>query len=176
MRTLYLLRHPAVSEEWHQRCYGKTDVPLAPGWTRPELPKPDRIYHSGVSRTRLVAEEIGHHHGCEVIADHRLAERDFGDWEGKSWGEIYAESGDAMMKMIHEPATWRAPGHGETTFEVRDRMLAWFAELPRSGVIVAVTHGGAIASLLGVLRQWPVSEWLTLIPKWGEVVKWEDKV
>jgi broad specificity phosphatase PhoE len=173
-RTLHLLRHPPVIADYHKRCYGQTDVGLAEGWTLPEMAKPDLIVHSGFTRTRVVAEAMAAKFGMACQADARLAERHFGEWEGLTWAEIYEASGDAMMNMIHQPDTWRTPG-GETTFEVRDRLLAWYAELPDVPTILAVTHGGAIASLLGALRERPVSEWVAMIPKWGELTTWEEE-
>jgi broad specificity phosphatase PhoE len=75
-----------------------------------------------------------------------------------------------MLKVVSEPGAYR-PGGGETTFELRDRVLEWFRQLPREGLTIAVTHGGPIAALSGTLRQLPVAVWVDLIPPCGERVQ-----
>lgn len=74
-----------------------------------------------------------------------------------------------MMGMVTDPATWRPPG-GETTFEMRDRVLAWHADLPAEGTVVVATHAGPAAALVGALRGIPASDWPRLIPPTGGVV------
>jgi broad specificity phosphatase PhoE len=127
--------------------------------------RPTAVYHSGLTRTRQVAERI-----TAAAADPRLRERQFGDWELRTWDAIHADTGDAMMGMIRDPAGWHPPG-GETTFALRDRVMSWYADLPPAGVIVAVTHGGPIAVLRGTLAGRPVADWLSLVPRCGEVVE-----
>jgi len=85
------------------------------------------------------------------------------------WDDIHALSGDDMLRMISEPGTYR-PGGGETTYEMRDRVLGWLDSASDNDLTIAVTHGGPIAALLGTLRQSPVSEWASLIPRCGEIV------
>ncbi len=174
MMRLLLVRHPPVHERFAGVCYGATDIPLSAAGegTAVELAatlaalRPDRVFHSGLARTRLVAERIG----VPAVADPRLRERHFGEWELRTWDAIHADTGDAMMGMISHPDTWHPPG-GETTFTMRDRVMNWYAGLPADGVIVAVTHGGPIAALRGTLAGLPVADWLSLVPKCGEVVE-----
>lgn len=115
---------------------------------------------------------IAEHRGIEPIVEPRLAERDFGEWEGRTWETIYAESGSAMNGLIHDPAGFRPPA-GETTAELAVRVLAWYRRLPADGAIVAVTHGGPIAALRGSLLRLPVPDWPALTPIFGEVVELE---
>jgi|GEM_PF-175861 len=154
-------------------CYGSSDVPLATecrldpmiGKILSQGPL-THLYHSGLARCTALAETIAALTGVSAVTDVRLRERCFGTWELRRWDSIHAETGDAMMGMVTAPGTWRPPG-GETTFELRDRVLAWYADLPATGGIVAVTHGGPIAALLGSLQQRPVAEWPQLIPPFG---------
>jgi broad specificity phosphatase PhoE len=104
-----------------------------------------------------------------VVIDPRLRERHFGEWERKRWDDIHAATGDAMLGMLTDPAGWRPPG-GETTFELRDRVMCWYAELPATGTVLAVTHGGPIAALVGTLRGLPVGDWPKQIPPAGGIV------
>lgn len=179
-RTVLLVRHPPVSGAYRGVCYGASDVPLGPdGLARMPtlvddvlaLGRPAAVWHSGLSRCRVMAEAIAERCGRVAAADVRLRERHFGAWELRTWDDIHAETGDAMMGMVTDPAGWRPPG-GETTFGLRDRVLAWHAALPAEGLIVAVTHGGPIAALVGTLRGLPASDWPALIPPPGGLVAW----
>ena len=106
-----------------------------------------------------------------VPGDRRaLRERHFGDWELRPWDAIYTETGDAMNGFIDEPETFAPPG-GETTSQVRERVMAWYGRLPTSGTIVAVTHGGPIMALLGTLQGLQADEWLHLAPSYCDYVE-----
>ena len=172
MPGIVLIRHPVVSEAYRGVCYGRLDVPLSErGVTQiagivASLTVVTAVAYSGASRARVLAEAIAVHFGIESSVDVRLAERDFGAWEGRSWDDIFAETGDAMMGMVTDPATWHPPG-GETTFQLRDRVLAWYRE--QTSPVVAVTHGGPIAALLGTLGGHPVEAWPRLVPPCGGV-------
>ena len=177
LRSVILVRHPPVAERHHGLCYGSSDVELsADGFGKLQelagffgkLPV-RQIFHSGTQRTRLLAETLAERLRLESIADARLAERHFGTWELRSWDDIFAESGAEMDRVLTEPDAFR-PGGGETTYDVRDRVLAWYAELPKHELTLAVTHAGPIAALLGTIRNEPVPQWIKLIPKPGDFV------
>jgi broad specificity phosphatase PhoE len=63
-----------------------------------------------------------------------------GSWEGRSWNDIYAKTGDAMMGMLTAPENFR-PGGGETTNELGERVLLWQRSLLPGVNILAVCHG-----------------------------------
>jgi alpha-ribazole phosphatase len=174
-RTITLVRHPPVAEQFRSLCYGSSDVPLGSDGTIQQLVEElaalpiTHVYHSGLTRAATVADLLGARIGVVPIIDTRLRERHFGEWEMRPWQAIYDESADDMMGMVHDPAEWRPPG-GETTFSFRDRVMEWYRDLPDAGHIAAICHGGPIAALLGTLRDIPVSEWLGLIPPPGEIV------
>jgi broad specificity phosphatase PhoE len=177
-RRILLVRHPPVAEAFRAVCYGDGDVPLAadglagiPAIVTDILARGSitHLFHSGLSRCAAVADAVAARCGVMPVADPRLRERRFGSWELRRWDDIYAETGDAMMGMLTDPAGWRPPG-GETTHELRDRILAWYAELPPVGHVVAITHGGPIAAIRGELDGRPVGEWPSLIPALGEIV------
>ena len=177
LAPVILVRHPPVAERYHGLCYGSSDVELsADGFDKcQELARLfvkipiRRVFHSGMQRTRQLAEFIGERLRLDPIVDIRLAERHFGTWELRSWDEIFAESGAAMDRVLTEPDAFR-PGGGETTYDVRDRVLAWYAELPKRELTLAVTHAGPIAALLGTIRNEPAQQWIKLIPKPGDFV------
>ena len=181
---LLLVRHTAVDVSYAGRCYGATDLDLSQEGhahvhevaAEIAVYKPHRVYHSGLQRTVRLAQAIAQQHSAEktaVIADTRLAEMNFGEWEGKSWDAIYA-AGHDIARLMHEPETFAAPG-GETAFAMRDRVLAWFEGVPRDGITVAVAHGGPIAVLRGVLTGTSPVDWPALMPGLGEIVALDDE-
>ncbi len=176
-RTIVLVRHPPVDERFRSLCYGSSDVPLGPDGTTLAQELVERlaaqpitqVFHSGLIRAGIVADRLGERIGVVPIIDPRLRERHFGEWELRPWNAIHDETGDAMMGMVDDPDGWRPPD-GETTFELRDRVIAWYRELPTAGNLVAVCHGGPIAVLLGTLGGVPVSAWPRLIPPPGDTI------
>jgi len=128
-------------------------------------------------RARRITSLIEAQTGVRAIYSPDLRERDFGAWEKRSWDEIYAETGDAMDGMIDAPESWRPP-RGETTFEMRDRVIQFLARalepLELDGAAakaVVVGHGGPIAAIRGTLGNTPVVDWPKLVPRHGEVVE-----
>lgn len=174
--TVLLVRHTEVARAWRGRCYGVSDVPLsrvgraaiAELAIRLAAERLCWVMHSGLTRTRLLAARTAKLAGCQLCEDNDWCERDFGDWEGRSWNAIYRETGNAMDGMIDAPDRFR-PGGGETTVELADRVTLARQRLP-AGPGVVVTHGGPIAALLGRDRGAPVAEWPTLVPAQGCVV------
>jgi broad specificity phosphatase PhoE len=159
------VRHTEVALRWRGRCYGQLDVGLSRAGTvaarglvdRLAGERFDAIIYSGAKRTRAVAEPLAMRLGLTAVCDPRWSERDFGDWEGLSWEAIYQATGSAMDGMIDDPGGFR-PGGGETTFDMRDRVLAGFGALPEGRCLV-VTHGGPIAAVRGVVAGLAVKDW-----------------
>jgi broad specificity phosphatase PhoE len=75
-----------------------------------------------------------------------------------------------LSRLIDEPETFRPPG-GETTGELRDRVISWYERRPRTGLMVVVAHGGPIAALRGTLAGKAPIDWVTLIPRPGSWVR-----
>lgn len=71
--------------------------------------------------------------------DQRLLEISFGEWEGKSWAELRAESPDLIQARFDNP--WDVCGpEGETYTELKSRVFHWYESLPSK--TIAVTHSG----------------------------------
>lgn len=174
--TVLLVRHTEVARAWRGRCYGISDPGLSRAGARhaaivaSEVAawRPEIVMHSGLDRTCHLARRVAAIAGVEACADPDWRERDFGSWEGKSWGAIYRATGNAMDGMMDAPDSFR-PGGGETTIEMADRVAAAFAALP-AGRLAVVTHGGPIAALRGRQQRLAVRDWLALVPAYGEVV------
>jgi broad specificity phosphatase PhoE len=175
--ALIVVRHASVDPRYHGRCYGRSDVLLGPDGELASCAVVDEltkygealVVHSGLQRTRFLADRLAAKFHCSAIGCEALQERDFGTWEMQPWNEIQAQHGDEMLRMISEPDSYR-PGGGETTFEMRDRVIRGFQSLPDANLTIVVTHGGPIAALLGSQRQCPVSDWVKLIPGCGQIV------
>lgn len=180
-RRVLLVRHGSVAECYQGVCYGRSDIELSDEGRRQMLAAADalsalpitHLVHSGLSRARLLAELIAERTGITPEVAPALAEIHFGQWELRSWEDIFLEVGDMMAELLHSPATYRPPD-GETAFELRDRVLAWYRKLPRDGLVVAVAHGGPIAALRGALMEVPVTDWPKLIPQYGQWVELDE--
>lgn len=173
---IWLVRHPPVALHWQKRCYGTSDMGLSREGT--SLAKalvsklveiaPDRIVHSDMRRTRLVAERVADLLSIDARADDRWRERNFGSWEGRSWNAIYRETGNAMDGMLDDPEGFR-PGGGETTAELAARSLAVWNDLPEDQNIAVITHGGPIAAILAKRGNAPLAALATYIPKLNSI-------
>lgn len=161
---LHLVRHPKPVVP-PGVCYGRLDVPAegveaAAERLRTLLPAGLPVWSSPLDRCRRLAECL---HPQPVI-DERLAEIDFGEWEGKTWEEIGVVPLDAWAADV---AGFVPPG-GESAAALQARALAFVAELG-GGEAVLVTHAGVkrvlLAHWLGLLPQ----EWTRLAFGYGTV-------
>jgi broad specificity phosphatase PhoE len=180
MGRIILVRHTAVAAHWKGRCYGRSDAGLSRDGREQARAiagalaafAPDVIISSPLRRARFLAHLIAREHGdVDVRHDDRLRECFFGAWEGRSWDDIYRETGDAMMGLVQEPETFRPGGDGETTFDLRDRAMAWLGSVAGNKTVLAVCHGGPIAAIRGTLENAPVDRWPSLIPQTGTWVE-----
>ena len=116
---LHLIRHPLPLVA-PGICYGRLDVaaenvPEAAAALRAELPSGLPVWTSPLVRCRMLAEAL---HASPAVDD-RLAEMDFGDWEGRAWDAIARTELDAWAADI---AGYAPPG-GESPLAVQRRAL-----------------------------------------------------
>lgn len=170
VKEITLIRHGEVESKWRGICYGAMDVSLsqlgkqnsdevAIELSREASPK--IVYHSGLSRTRYLADRIaaGSSGTIHVREDARLRERNYGQWQGMTWDDAYATDPENFHGLIEAPDTYRPPG-GETTSEMQRRVVDWFSEQDEQAhPIIAVSHSGPIAALAGYLLGLPATEW-----------------
>ena len=102
------------------------------------------------------AEIIAEETGLEIIATPKLREADFGQWEGKTYAEVQAETPAAFDNWVQSDFHNAPPG-GESAAELRERVIAFLAEVLEKHpgqASVLVTHGGpckyAIGHTLGI--------------------------
>jgi broad specificity phosphatase PhoE len=178
MCRIILVRHTQVSPRWKGRCYGQSDIALSPegrvaahnlAGDLASTFSPRQVVSSPLRRAQLLAAHVSRLTASPLVIEPRLMECHFGTWEGRPWDDIWRETGAAMMGMVEAPDNFR-PGDGETTLEVRDRAMAWLAELATDIDVMAVCHGGPIAAIRGTLAGLSVAEWSGLVPSPGEAI------
>lgn len=175
-QSILLIRHGEVESKWKGVCYGAMDVLLSPNGkvtsseTAMEVCQAFQsglVYHSGLSRTRFLAERIVElsERGVEIREDMRLRERNYGNWQGLSWDEAYNSDPDNFHGLIEEPDTYRPP-EGETTTEMQRRAVDWFNEQKNHGNnVIAISHSGPIAALAGHVLELKPTEWTPWLTK-----------
>lgn len=184
---LILVRHGAIAAQCKGVCYGCQDVPLCDRWMAESDSlvrqlaslRPTAIFHSGLSRSCWLADRVRLAGGdrdptCELLEDIRLRERNFGDWEGKTWDDVYASDPDNFHGLIDKPDTYRPPG-GETTSELQRRVVQWyeaaaFLGSSRPQTVISITHSGPIAALAGHLLSLTPEHWSPWMLGYGEIV------
>ncbi len=161
--TIDLIRHGMP--EGGQRYRGWLDDPLSKvGWQQMsdalagESPW-DLIISSSLSRCADFAADLGTKIERPVVTEKRLREISFGDWEGRSAGEIFAESPEAISNFWRDPINHTPPG-GEALepFALRINQ-AWQALITNhSGKhILLVSHGGVIRMIIGQILGMPLN-------------------
>jgi alpha-ribazole phosphatase len=143
--SVWLVRHPRVLSD-HRICAGRFEWPLAESFDREvvaireQLPwEPNVVWSAPSMRCQRAAVGIG----GVVEVDARLAELNFGQWEGRRWADIYG----AESKAWTEDPWTRRPPEGETGDELEKRVAAVRAEIlakARSANVAVVTHDGVI--------------------------------
>lgn len=161
---LHLIRHPKPSIE-PGICYGQLDI-LAKIETADvarlhvKLPPGLPVWSSPLLRCRQLAEQFH----PQPIIDARLAEINFGDWEGRPWDDI----------PRHELDTWAAdvagyaPPGGESPRALQLRALDFVASLTVPEAVI-VTHAGVIRTLLAHWLELADGEWLSVSPDYLSV-------
>ena len=113
--------------------------------------------------------------GADLVVDDDIAETDFGEWEGSTFGEIRERWPDALNAWLGNPDT--APPGGESftaTFarvrRARDRLVSSYGE----GTVVVVSHVTPIKSFVRDALEAPASVLyrLHLDPASLSVVDW----
>lgn len=154
---LYLIRHPKPTVE-PGICYGQLDI-LAKiemadfARLRAELPPGLPVWSSPLLRCRHLAEQL---HPQPVI-DARLAELNFGDWEGLPWDDIPRYELDAWAADV----VGYVPPGGESPRALQRRALDFVMSLTVPEAVI-VTHAGVIRCLLAHWLDLDEGEWLTV--------------
>jgi alpha-ribazole phosphatase len=153
---LWCWRHPRARGA-AGRCIGRTDLAVDPrrakrlahrirdAARRHGLPRV--VWVSPLIRTRAVGLWL-RRWGWRVETDARLAELDFGAWDGRPWSQIpWAEVEAWCADLLH-----CAPGGGETLAQLSLRVQAFEADAAGAGrgPRLVVGHAGWINAWLAV--------------------------
>jgi alpha-ribazole phosphatase len=164
-KDLYLLRHGETGKQG--RYIGSMDVPLSEtgreqvrGTAKLLRRKNiDTIFSSPMRRCRQTCEllEID----CPNVVSPLLREVDFGQWEGKSFGEIVACDPAGVDRWTSDPETFCFPG-GEPLAAFRHRVSTFKKILDNNNGkrLLLVAHGGVIRHLLCSLMGLPSEKYL----------------
>ncbi len=164
---LWLVRHPRPQVA-PGVCYGRLDVPAEHEHTGTSAqalaqalwsahrnsPKPLRLYTSPALRAQQLARRVQALLPATLAAppfesDARLAEMDFGTWEGQRWSDIARTALDAWTDEFHH----HRPGGGENVASVLQRVGAAVLEARPDGPnmppqrVVWITHAGVIRAV-----------------------------
>lgn len=146
--SLWLVRHaqPLVASGL---CYGRLDVPVDAAATRAAaqalaaaLPPGACMLSSPLQRCEQLAQEVRVlRPDVACSTDMRLAEMDFGTWEGQTWEALGAQALDAWTRDFAH----HRPGGGESVNEVMQRVAEVLeATGTAENDVVWITHAGVI--------------------------------
>ncbi len=183
---LFLIRHGEVDSNRMMRYLGRFDEPLnAVGRGQAQALGSvfttiavDAVRSSPLRRALVTAEAIAASTGAGLETDDRLAEIDFGAWEGRSRDEVLSGS-DEDRRLVHrwerDPAT--AAPSGESFADLERRVCGCLDDLAAGmpgAVIVVVSHMGPIKVALCAALGLPLdrSRRIFLDPATVTVVDW----
>lgn len=102
--------------------------------------------------------------------DGRLLELDFGDWEGRPWGDIpRSESDPWSADFVNQ-----SPPRGECYFALQSRVVDFLEEKRLRGVshLAIITHSGVIRAALAWIRKIPLEQSFEHIQVgYGEIIQ-----
>ena len=165
---VFLIRHPRPLIEAGV-CYGRLDIdcedplPVA-ARLKAILPPGIPVISSPLRRARRLAEALAD----QVRIDERLAEINFGDWEGKRWDDIERKAIDAWATDV---SGFTPPG-GESVADLQRRSID-FAQSLTTPRIAVVCHAGIMRALIGHWRKMPLAEWSQLKFDFGSLLEIE---
>ena len=166
-------------------CYGRTDLACAVEATQavaeavaPLIPAGIDICSSPLRRcTALAGAVVSLRPDLQAArCDPRLAEMDFGNWEGKPWAEVGRADFESWMADF---ADGRVGGDGESTRQFMGRVGAAWDEWRTSGRdALWVTHAGVMRAVTllqsGVRCPSDAAAWPKQTIGYGELMQAED--
>lgn len=184
---LWCWRHPRAMGA-DGRCIGHTDIPvdkrkarrlahrIRAAARRHALPR--EVWVSHLARSRSVGRLLARW-GFVVHVDSRLAELDFGRWDGLPWSEIAWSD----MERWQADLLLHAPGGGESLQALATRVQAFVMDAEAQAQAwprLVVTHGGWLNALALLPRllppavDLPACDW-PAAPRHGALQTWPDR-
>ncbi|MBP8284764.1 MAG: alpha-ribazole phosphatase family protein [Chromatiaceae bacterium] len=159
------------------RFRGRLDDPLTErGWDRmwaavrpPDgggegVPVWDGIVTSPLARCADFARALSERESIPLRLDPRLAELDFGDWEGQTAADLMASDAEALGRFWADPVA-HPPPSGEPLLAFQGRVLTAWDELlrqDRGDRTLVISHGGVIRVILCQVLGYPLGRLLEL--------------
>lgn len=148
------IRHGETAWNVDTRTQGHLDIPLSANgrWQAERLASAlkdasiSAIYASDLTRAWETAQYIGQAQGLQVIKEIGLRERDFGDFEGKTFAEIEVLLPEQSMRWRKRDPDFYPTG-GESLVALRGRVLEATERLAAQHPgeqIALVGHGGVM--------------------------------
>ncbi len=148
------IRHGETTWNQDKRLQGHLDIPLNERghWQAGRAAEALRdepiaaVYSSDLSRAYHTASAIAAVLALPVQQHSGLRERHFGDFQGKTWGELEDEAPEAALAWRSRVPDF-APGGGETLLQLRERIAVTLDEIAARHAgeqIVVVAHGGVL--------------------------------
>ena len=149
---LLLVRHGETDRSARGLCYGKLDIALSQTGREQASQtaqlikpfKPSVIYSSPRLRAIDTAAAVGHACQLDAIVEQRLAELDFGDFEGLSYPEVEHRYPVLYKQWMKHPTKVCFP-NGESYDQMSVRVIESISQLKmkhKGQAIVTVAHGG----------------------------------
>lgn len=152
------LRHGPTEWNVAGRIQGHTDIPLSEaGFMKMRgLRLPfvvSRVYCSPLLRARQTAEALTL---ANPTHDARLMEQHWGQWEGLTREQIFAQHGeDAFVKAGSQQGAAFRPLSGESTAELHERVGAFLKDIAKGeGDAAAVAHLGVLRAAYTLATGW----------------------
>ena len=155
-----LIRHGPTDWNAQKRVQGTIDTPLsAEGEAMmaqllpPEGFDATRPFSSPKLRARQTAALLGLENPA---LDARLAEQNWGSWEGLTRAEMLARDGEDAFLRAGLGRAFRPPG-GESTGELHARVQSFLTDAAKGTDAVAVTHMGVLRAAYVMATGWDMS-------------------
>jgi alpha-ribazole phosphatase len=173
---LWLVRHAQPLIE-SGICYGRLDIAADAGATAEcarqlaaQLPASIRVITSPLQRCEHLAHALlGLRPDLTCKTDARLAEMDFGEWEGRAWQAIDPAE---LQAWTDDFAHYAVGQHGENVTAFMARVAATFDALQDQSDTLWITHAGVIRAVhllaQGVRQIERADQWPLNAPKYGQ--------
>ena len=149
------IRHGETAWNVDTRIQGHLDIPLNDVglWQAQQAAAAlagesiDAVYASDLKRAYATAEAIAKVSNAPLVANEALRERSFGDFQGRTFAQIEAESPEDALRWRKRDPEFVPAGGGESLTMLRTRIDAVVNQLAAKhpgGQIVLVAHGGVM--------------------------------
>lgn len=173
MTIFAMLRHAETEWSREGRIQGRTDIPLSEAGRRilesraiPADCRAMRVLTSPLRRCVETASLLG---VGPAQCEDRLAEMRWGEWEGRTLGDLRAELGRAMSDNEARGLDFTPPG-GESPRQVFDRVRPLLATVASEGrATLAISHKGVIRAIFAAATGWDMTGRAPLKLDWAAV-------